>query len=548
MFRSMILLAGVAAVLPALAEELRASDVPAACGTICDPIVKLTTICDIDPNEADKDTEKRKSLRLRKTEEDEEAIEASCICKNMSFDVANILALCASCLSQNGAKTDDADKIMRQCGVSPVLYSPSATAAVEGVRVQATSPAEATGSTGSTPSGDSAASAAASIRPEHSEIEPILIACNPVLATMAQADVIAYNVATFLAALFLLEFGADKFIDHTAIVARHTGVSETIIGLVTAGGEWEELAVVVASLTRGRSSLALGNIVGSAISNILGAFSLGLLFYPTGEPLHFDRSSRIYSLFLLVVTTFAVPLAYLPNHTIWLACGIVLVVLFGAYLLGAGIAIGKGILTAPEDSDDDSADSGSDTSSEVEVLAGQSGSQTDRERRSRHHGRPSETSALLEGESRLRRRLFRLWYHILYLLLGFLAICLSGYILSQAATNITDQIAISDMLFGVVILSIATTLPEKFVAILSGRRRTLMLGTKGSLDRGGAAIAELVVLLVSTLAVTLTTWFAGRFHRWIGGLMLAGYAAFILFEFAIIRRVGDTSWISHEQG
>ena len=64
---------------------------------------------------------------------------------------------------------------------------------------------------------------------------------------MAQADVIAYNVATFLAALFLLEFGADKFIDHTAIVARHTGVSETIIGLVTAGGEWEEVGVTTHS-------------------------------------------------------------------------------------------------------------------------------------------------------------------------------------------------------------------------------------------------------------------------------------------------------------
>jgi Ca2+/Na+ antiporter len=58
---------------------------------------------------------------------------------------------------------------------------------------------------------------------------------------MAQASVVAFNIATFIATLFLLEFGADKFIDHTAIVARRTGLSETIIGLVTAGGEWEEV-------------------------------------------------------------------------------------------------------------------------------------------------------------------------------------------------------------------------------------------------------------------------------------------------------------------
>ena len=59
--------------------------------------------------------------------------------------------------------------------------------------------------------------------------------------TMADLDNVTYNIAAFIAALFVLEFGADKFIDHTAIVARRTGIPDTIIGLVTAGGEWEEV-------------------------------------------------------------------------------------------------------------------------------------------------------------------------------------------------------------------------------------------------------------------------------------------------------------------
>jgi Ca2+/Na+ antiporter len=58
---------------------------------------------------------------------------------------------------------------------------------------------------------------------------------------MANADVVVYNIAVFITTLFLLEFGADKFIDHTAIVAHRTGIPETIIGLVTAGAEWEEV-------------------------------------------------------------------------------------------------------------------------------------------------------------------------------------------------------------------------------------------------------------------------------------------------------------------
>lgn len=54
---------------------------------------------------------------------------------------------------------------------------------------------------------------------------------------MVPAGVVAYSAAAFLAALFLLESGTEKFIDHTAAVAQRTGISETVIGLLTAGGE-----------------------------------------------------------------------------------------------------------------------------------------------------------------------------------------------------------------------------------------------------------------------------------------------------------------------
>ena len=58
---------------------------------------------------------------------------------------------------------------------------------------------------------------------------------------MANADIVAFNIAAFISTLFLLEFGADKFIDHTAIVARRINVSQAVIGLLTAGAEWEEV-------------------------------------------------------------------------------------------------------------------------------------------------------------------------------------------------------------------------------------------------------------------------------------------------------------------
>lgn len=58
---------------------------------------------------------------------------------------------------------------------------------------------------------------------------------------MANADIVAFNIAAFISAIFPLEFGADKFIDHTAIVSRTIGVSEAVVALLTAGAEWEEV-------------------------------------------------------------------------------------------------------------------------------------------------------------------------------------------------------------------------------------------------------------------------------------------------------------------
>lgn len=160
-----------------------------------------------------------------------------------------------------------------------------------------------------------------------------------------------------------------------------------------------------------------------------------------------------------------------------------------------------------------------------------------------------------------RRKRHHLRYHLSYLFLGFLAICLAGYVLSQAATNIIDQFGISDVLFGVIILAIATTLPEKFVAVMSGSRGhtgilvantvgsnifllalcagIVMVDTNGTLDGGNVTIPELAVLWASTLGFVVTIWSGGKFCRWIGAVMLACYVAFIICEFTVIHRIAD---------
>ena len=56
-------------------------------------------------------------------------------------------------------------------------------------------------------------------------------------------EVLSFNACSFVAGLFMLEWGADKFIDHTVVVAKRLGVSPTLVSLLTAGAEWEEVSL-----------------------------------------------------------------------------------------------------------------------------------------------------------------------------------------------------------------------------------------------------------------------------------------------------------------
>ena len=55
-------------------------------------------------------------------------------------------------------------------------------------------------------------------------------------------DTILFNLAVFTAGLVLLESSADKFVDQVAVVAKRHGLPQTLIALLTAGAEWEEVS------------------------------------------------------------------------------------------------------------------------------------------------------------------------------------------------------------------------------------------------------------------------------------------------------------------
>ena len=53
------------------------------------------------------------------------------------------------------------------------------------------------------------------------------------------------NSITFLLSLVLLERSADVFLDSTAIVAKRLGIPTVLVGLLSAGAEWEEVRQAV---------------------------------------------------------------------------------------------------------------------------------------------------------------------------------------------------------------------------------------------------------------------------------------------------------------
>jgi cation:H+ antiporter len=86
--------------------------------------------------------------------------------------------------------------------------------------------------------------------------------------------------------LVLLVLGAGWLVDASIAFARVIGISEVVIGLtvVAAGTSMPELATSIVAALRGERDIAVGNIVGSNIFNILACLGLSSLVSPSGLP------------------------------------------------------------------------------------------------------------------------------------------------------------------------------------------------------------------------------------------------------------------------
>ena len=136
-----------------------------------------------------------------------------------------------------------------------------------------------------------------------------------------------------LAGLALLVLGADWLVESAVGFARHLGVSELVIGLtiVAAGTSLPEAATSVTAAIRGERDIAVGNVVGSNIFNILAVLGLSASVAPA--ELAVAPSMLAFDIPVMVAVALACLPVFFTGNLIARWEGVLFLALYAAYSL-----------------------------------------------------------------------------------------------------------------------------------------------------------------------------------------------------------------------
>lgn len=302
--------------------------------------------------------------------------------------------------------------------------------------------------------------------------------------------------------LAVLVWSADKFVDGAVGVAEFCGMSTLLIGMVVVGfgTSAPELTVSVISASQGNPELALGNAYGSNIANIaliLGATALI-------SPILMQRSVIRGDLpILIAVSILSIVLVWDGSVVRW--NGVLLLVVF-ALVMGYSIW---------------------------------------RELRKAH----AEATESVEEESAEKASLGK---SIMWLVLGLALLVASSRALVWGAVEIARTLGVSDLLIGLTIVAIGTSLPELASSIAAARKgeNDLALGniigsnlfntlavvgfaaTISPMDEIEKAVTYRDMPLMTALTVALIVLGFrrkgdGRLNRIAGAILLAIYVGYL---------------------
>jgi len=232
-------------------------------------------------------------------------------------------------------------------------------------------------------------------------------------------------IVAVLIGLGILVWSADKFVDGAVGVARYCGMSTLLIGMVVVGFGTSAPEMVVSALSAMQNApeLALGNAYGSNIANI--ALILGVTAIIS--PVVVVRKALFRDLPVLMVVT-ALSFILMMNGSVGRMDGVILLAVF-AVVMGFNIwnemrrkskALPGDAETAGEESED-------------------------------------------EGKLPLGKSIF-------WLVLGLALLVASSRALVWGAVEIARALGVSDLLIGLTIVAIGTSLPELASSIVAARR------------------------------------------------------------------------------
>ena len=312
------------------------------------------------------------------------------------------------------------------------------------------------------------------------------------------------SFAELIVGLLLLIWGADRLVYGAAATARNLGVAPLLIGLtiVAFATSAPEVLVSIVAAFRGETDLAVGNAIGSNIANIglvLGTVALVRPIEMTSATLRREMPA------LLAVTLLTVSL-FLDTH---LSRVDGLVLLTGLFIVMIWL-----------------------------TRLGFRSSASD----------PMSVEYEAEIPLHVNMRMAIFW-----LVIGLVALLVGAELLVDAAINIAHALGVTELVIGIVLVALATSLPELAVSMVSALKGEygLALGTIVGSNIfnmlaviGVAAVIEpaelptsvlslhIFVLVAFTLALFAMTYdYDGKGHisRLEGGALLVAYLAFIAF-------------------
>ncbi|MDO7086160.1 calcium/sodium antiporter [Pseudocolwellia sp. AS88] len=230
------------------------------------------------------------------------------------------------------------------------------------------------------------------------------------------------QVLILLVALVVLVWSADKFVFGASSLARNLGISPMIIGLtiVAMGSSAPEMMVAATASLQGNPNTAIGNAIGSNITNIALVLGITALMQPLTV-----SSGTIKREIPLILAVTALAYWMLADYNFSFIEGLILIIGFFAYIITLLVITLKRAKTAPVD---DPMILGAESDVPDPVSTGMS---------------------------------------VIWLVVGMILLPVSASYLIDSAEFIAKSFGISDLVIGLTIVAIGTSLPELAASIAS---------------------------------------------------------------------------------